>query len=391
MTDDQLWELLVAANPLPRDDAANLAISAGETELLTALLAEHSQPTRVPRRILRCPSRTVPRVGLAVAAAAIVLLALLSLGRGSGERDSGTAWAAEQLRFAEASPLVLLSAPGWRVEYADEESAQEGELHFRLRSTPPPVRRTASPAATAAPVPADTGSAQLHWRGGALSGWTQDRAAGAAVATTAPVLGTTARVYQYVGGTPGHRDITALFAYDGRVLEFRAGAANIRAFKRLLATLKQVDTDAWLTAMPGSAIRPGNHNETIARMLRGVAVPPGFDPDAIKGATLTKDRYQLGAAVTGAVACQWFSRWANARRAGDDARVREAIAAMATAKDWPILKEMTKHGHYPEVLLDFAAAMPSGRWHGRPLAGDADSGLGCHVLGITLPGSAHRP
>jgi hypothetical protein len=58
---------------------------------------------------------------------------------------------------------------------------------------------------------------------------------------------------------------------------------------------------------------------------------------------------------------------------------------MATAKDWPVLKEMTKEGAYPEVLLAFAAAMPSGEWHGRPLAPDVNSGLGCDTLGVDLP------
>jgi uncharacterized protein YodC (DUF2158 family) len=113
--------------------------------------------------------------------------------------------------------------------------------------------------------------------------------------------------------------------YDGRVLEFRAGAADVGAFKVLLA------------------------------------------------------------AVTGTVACQWFKRWSDARAANDGVKEREAIAAMATAKDWPILEEMAKEGGYPEVLLDFAAAMPAGDWYGRPLAGDVNSGLGRDALGVDLP------
>jgi hypothetical protein len=39
-------------------------------------------------------------------------------------------------------------------------------------------------------------------------------------------------------------------------------------------------------------------------MLRGVTVPPGFDPKGIEGADLVKDRYELGAAVVGTVACR---------------------------------------------------------------------------------------
>jgi hypothetical protein len=205
------------------------------------------------------------------------------------------------------------------------------------------------------------------------------------VSTTAPVLGTTAHVYQYEGGTPGHRDITALFRYDGRVLEFRAGAADVDAFKALLATLKRVDTDAWLSAMPASVIKTADRDSAVAQMLKGVTVPPGFDAKDIKGAELTKDRYQLGAAVTGTVACQWFKRWSDGRQAGDGVKEREATAAMATAKDWPILQEMARDGGYPSVLIEYAAAMPSGDWYGRPLAGDVNSGLGCDGLGVKLP------
>ena len=320
-----------------------------------------------PQRRSRWPARRVTDMNtytkLAIAAAAVVVAVTLSLGGGSGDRGSGTAWAAEQVRFAEASPLVLLGAPGWRVEYADEQSRQEGELHFR----------------------ADAQTADLNWRGGSFRGWAKDRAAGAAVATTARVLGTTAHVYQYEGGTPGHRDITALFRYDGRVLEFRAGAADVSAFKELLATLKRVDTDAWLSAMPASAVKTADHNTEVDRMLKGVAVPPGFDARDIKGADLTKDRYQLGAAVTGTVACQWFKRWHDARNTNDRAKEHEAVAAMATAAHWPILKEMAKNGAYPDVMLAFAKAMPSGRWYGRPLIGDVNEGLGCDGYGVKLP------
>jgi hypothetical protein len=308
---------------------------------------------------------------LAVATTAVALLALLSLRDDSAKPGSGTAWAAAQVRFAEASPLVLLGAPGWRVEYGDEQSEQEGELHFQH-----------GPAAQA---PSGASAATLHWRGGGLGRWLRDRGASAARTTTAPVLGTTAHVYQYEGGRPGRRDITALFRYDGRVLEFRAGAANLDAFKVLLAALKGVDTDTWLSAMPASVVKTSDREVTVNQMLQGVAVPPGFDPNDIKGAELTKDHYQLGAAVTGTVACQWFKRWSDAREAGDRAKEREAIAAMATAKGWPILKEMAKEGAYPDVLMEFAAHMPSGGWYGRPLTGDVNSGLGCDSLGVDLP------
>ena len=119
-------------------------------------------------------------------------------------------------------------------------------------------------------------------------------------------------------------------------------------------------------------------------MLHGVSVPPGFAPSTIKGVGLVKDRYQFGVLVAGTVACTWFKRWSQARRRGDSAGVQEAIDAMSTAKDWPILREMAETGAYPWVLERYAEAMPSGDWHGRPLEGDVNSGLGCPTLGVPL-------
>jgi hypothetical protein len=373
--------LLASANPLDATRAAALPVSDAQDELCRALLAEapaaNVPAPRAPRPRWRF---VLPRLALAVAVVFAGSMAVLSLGTKSGDESGGTVWAAALVRLAEASPLVLLDAPGWQVVYANEESAGVGELHFSLGPPPP----TPASVDGMEHVDVSTKQAALNWRPGPLSEWTRDRAASAKVRTTAPVLGTTARVYQYDGGRPGHQDITALWRHDGRVLEFRAGVAGVAAFKVLLASLKQVDVDTWLLAMPASVVKTSDRSAVIAEMLRGVTVPPGFDPSTIKGEKLTKDRYQLGAAVSGTVACTWFKRWSDGRASGDEAKVREAIAAMKTATDWPILKEMAGPGDYPEVLWSFVKAMPTGDWYGRPLEGDVDSGLGCPSLGVPL-------
>ena len=354
--------LLAAADPLPAAQAQALRVDDAQADLCQAILLAQPGPPVAPSRLPRRSRLTLlPRLALAIAVVFAISLAALSLGKPG--KEAGTVWAAELVRLAEASPLVLLDAPGWLVAYADEHSRQEGEMHFTTASG---------------------GRAELHWRGGELAMWNRDRAASADLSTTAPVLGTTARVYRYERGRPGNRDVTALWRYDDRVLEFRATVADVAALKDLLAQLKRVGTDAWLSALPASVVKTADRSAVIAAMLRGVALPPGFEPSAIKGGALTKDRYQLGAAVTGTVACSWLKRWSDARRRGDAVGVREAIAAMATARDWPILHEMAKSGAYPQVLYGYAAAMRSGRWAGRPLEGDADSGLGCPSLGNPL-------
>ena len=68
---------------------------------------------------------------------------------------SETALGREFVSFADASPLVVLEQAGWRVDYANEDSAQEGELHFT--TGPVPTSPSAEDVAT---------DAQLNWRPG---------------------------------------------------------------------------------------------------------------------------------------------------------------------------------------------------------------------------------
>jgi hypothetical protein len=331
-------------------------------------------PRAPPRRRHAAAQRLAMSVGVALAA---VLGGLSVSGVFAG--SSGTAWGVELVSFADASPLVLLDQAGWQADYANETSAQVGEMHF-----------------TTTPVPSDpsaednTTNAQLSWFPGTPSSLT-DLASSADLTTTAPVLGTVAQVYQYAGGQPGDQDIAALWEYDGRVLEFRAGAADIAAFESLLASLRAVDTNTWLSALPATVVKTTDRAAVIASMLQGVTLPPGFDPSTITGSDLTSDRYQLGAWVTGTVACTWLQLWSNARSSGNSSGVQQAIAAMATAQDWPILQEMSKNGAYPDMIEELAAAMPSGRLYNQSLEDAANSGLGCPARGVPLTAPDSTP
>ena len=105
-------------------------------------------------------------------------------------------------------------------------------------------------------------------------------------------------------------------------------------------------------------------------MLAGLPFPPGFDREALRSLQ-TRDRYQLGARVAGAVACGWIERWL----AGDP----KAAAALATSRDWPVLQQMNAEGDYPEVVSQFADAVASGGGTGkaRVTRESARDGLGC--------------
>jgi hypothetical protein len=358
-----MWEIeteLSAANPAPRTAVAELPLAEAERELLSAIVAEPDEAA--PRA--RSPRRRLIAVAAAAAIAAGVVLFALD---GSDPGEPEPAFAAELVRFAEHSPLLLLDQPGWRVSYADEQTAIEGEMSFERPGG---------------------GQADLNWRPLSLDHWAEDRAAGAERIVKAPVLDTRATVYQYEDPTRGPGDpleITALWLDRGRVLEFRSTVPDMATFKAQLASLKRVDTSTWLSAMPASVVKAADREAAVREMLKGIPLPPGFDPATIRSAGLTRDRYQLGATVSGTVACTWFQLWSRARRAGDEQGVREAVAALRTAEDWPVLREMSKRGAYPHVLLEYVAALPSGRWYGRPLIGDVKSGLGCSQLGVRLP------
>lgn len=135
-------------------------------------------------------------------------------------------------------------------------------------------------------------------------------------------------------------------------------------------------------------VKTADSSSTIRLMLKGIPLPRGFDAARIRGTRLVHDRYQLGAAVTGTIACMWIADWSRARAAGLTAMVKRAIAAMATAPRWPILREMATQGAWPQVLIMFAHAMPRGTWFGRPLDADANSGLGCSGWGVHLQGTS---
>jgi hypothetical protein len=212
----------------------------------------------------------------------------------------------------------------------------------------------------------------------------------------APVLETTAQVDTRAGvyvnqGGPGDRQMVAFWAEDGYVLELRAEVPDLAAMKERLGWLTRVDSQTWLDAMPASVVKAADHDATVREMLRGIPVPDTFTPSRIPDEGLTTDRGQVAGAVTGTVACLWFRQWGQARRTGDTAKKVEAERAMATSKQWPILREISEGGPYPLMIWQLAEAMPSGEWRrGWRLLPHAEA-LGCARLGIpVLPWKQRR-
>jgi hypothetical protein len=358
---------LAAANPLSDQSAAALPLHEADVELVERIVA---MPVTPP----------LQRARAAVAA----LLAVLPSSRHDG--GPAPAFAAPLVRFANASPLVLLQLPGWHVVYTDEAVDGFGEMHFVQGAADdngnPKGTSFKNQVSLAGRVASLTWAPRNQVSGTDRTGGHQSLATG---------LGVTVHRLIYEGGSRRAFDISGQFIYGGRALEFRATVTDMAMFRDELRALHQVDTTTWLRAMPPSVVKAADSGETIRQMLKGIPLPPGFDAARIRGARLVHDRYQLGAAVTGTVACMWIADWNRARAARDSATVRRAIAAMATAPRWPILREMARQGAWTQVLISYAKAMPTGTVQldrgapGLPLTKAANSGLGCgHSWGIPL-------
>ncbi len=383
MSDPSLDELIKAANPIDDPRAAALEIDPAAHDLMLAVLdapdsdpgtSPDSRPGLTDGKRSRPRSR-LPRMGIAALVACAIVAALIITGSGS-DSTNDVAWGAEQVRFAEASPLLLLE--GWNVVYANEENETTGEMSFVLGSSDPEMVSHGDQLRVA----------ELFWRDVSLSRMVRDRSDAASTITTASVLGNTAKVFMYDQASLGMKptdppveQAAALWNQDGQVLELRTQVPDLDSFKERLATLRKVDVDDWLSALPPSSVPTGGTAAVVDEMLRGVPLPPGFDISGIPRINLTKDRLALAQDVSTAVTCSWFANWAKARRQGDTAAVKAAIDAMRSSKDWPVLRE-AKIGM---LISPYVAAMPRGTIYGRPLAPELFAARGCRAkLGITL-------
>jgi hypothetical protein len=409
-------EALAAANSVPVGRAAGEPLAATEHALIDAIVHEGREITGLSRPRPRWSGHHATRLAIGLGAALVLALAtvfVFSNGDGGPEAGPQSAYAAPLVQLAESTPLVLIGEPGWHVEGLQPYSKDEGEMQFYEGNSPPPDELP-NPEGLEGGVPLPASirqrKAELNWYGPikvsaqehsaagvpyldtveeVFKFRVEDRANSAEVTTTAPVLGTTAQVFQYEGGSPGDRDITSLWIEGGRVLEFRSSVPDIATFKRRLASLEKVDIATWLDAMPASVVKSADQPKAIREILSGIDLPPGFTVADVPDEGLTTDHYQLGALTVSSVACTWFARWATGRLEGNKAQIKESVDAMAGAKGWPILREMSSDGAYPQVIESLAAAMPSGHvWHERPLKADVESALLCgRRFGIPMPES----
>jgi hypothetical protein len=183
----------------------------------------------------------------------------------------------------------------------------------------------------------------------------------------------------YEAGAHGYMTIGVV---GGHTVELLGGSFPPEEYEALVAGLQQYPADAWVGVLPTDTVLPSQRPAVVDEMLVGVPLPPGFDPEPLRTAPAFLGRFDVGADVSGAVACGWFESWVAARASGDQAAVQAAVDAMGTSPQWPVLLEMVETSvNFPGIIWQYAAAMPTDG----PVAGGTEttvteayeSALGC--------------
>jgi hypothetical protein len=291
-------------------------------------------------------------LGGLVAVVAVAALILLSGGSVSSVRDGAhPTFAAAAVEVAEANPRLLVTAPGWSIVHARGFEVDSGELIYgdgKHRPYGPSGRQLNL---TWYPTRFYRDRLREH-------GHVSTRAGRLTRPMTSTLLGQRATTFHYVGQRPNYA--TVLSPEGSVFIEISGTLGSKGEYESVLHSLRPVGVEAWLAAMPAEVVRPVARPEAIAQMLRDIPVPPGFDASSLQSESALTDRFMLGKAVTGAVACGWLQRWLYATRAGEGAAAQEAVDAMSTARHWPVLLQMVRErGFQGNVLPPHGQGWPS--------------------------------
>lgn len=325
-------------------------------------LTETSESRDVVERIVASPQRrddvrvssTERRAGVIVwmrrprsfvagaVALALVLGVVAFVSWPKPDSDTSTAWAASLVKLAKGSPRLLVTADGWEVVRADEANARRGEMTFSNGER----------------------SLDLYWSFAAEHrGNMKNLRREAKAEWPLTIAGEQVVLFQKNDPT----DFTAAWVAGNRSMLLGGLFPDVDAYRSIAASVRRVDVNTWLSALPRSVVQPYERPSSVESMLVDIPVHPSVDVSELRDSPEARERYQLGAEVTSAVSCAWIGQWVDAVDKGDDAAAREAVDAMGTARDWTILHEMNDQGAWPEVVWTFADAMvdnssvPAGR------------------------------
>lgn len=280
------------------------------------------------------PSWTIRLAGLSVAVAAVLTL-VLTLGGSSDRAGVGVEFAAAAVRVAEANPRILVTAPGWSITHVEPLEPDSGETQFSNGS----------------------GELSITWYPARFyQDYREDRANVEGPAVPIELLGETGTMVRYGGA-----DFATMLPPQGNVfVEIRGDLGSEDAYREILGSLQSTSVETWLAAMPPGVVQPDEQDELVDSLLMDVPLPPGFDLGRLRDqAVLNPDglRYK----VADSVSCGWLDSWAAANASGDDAAIADAVDAMATADEWPVMQERPVLGGHSKSILSYARQISNGR------------------------------
>ncbi|MBB5787309.1 hypothetical protein [Jiangella mangrovi] len=328
---DELDALVERTSRVSDADAEALPLRAAEADLMEEIMSTsvlESLPGTEPPRRHRGARRLVALAGAAAAVTAGVLVV-------QPGGDEQPAWAAEVLEVAESAPRLIVDDPDWRITRADEFGVERGETTFSD----------------------GTDELELSWLpGDSYDDVIADRHYNMGHEDSIVVAGHEAALMQYADSSV----FTTVWQQNGYTMQAVGRTFDDQdSYEDVLRGLTETDVDTWLSAMPENVVQPDQGESVVTEMLDGLPLPAGFDSSTLAEDGV-RDRYHVGARVAGAVACAWIAQWAEATETGDTAAADQAVAAMATSRDWPVLQELQAGGDYPDVLWEYADAVANG-------------------------------
>jgi len=337
MNDHELDHLIARANPFGDDTVRQLPTAAAESDLMEGILT--TPTTR------RSPRRPVLLAAAAAVVAAAIVGGVAAAASGGGTHTAGPsssnpagphiAFAANVRAIAEANQRLLIDEPGWKITHVDEFTVAEGEVRFENGSK----------------------SLDVSWRAADQYRTYYDDRAHDNAKQPITLLGQQGTMFTYADDN----DFTTILPPKGKnFLEIRGEGGSEQEYRDLIAKLHPVDVDTWLAAMPASVVKPADARATVDAMLAGLPLPSGLDKQRLYQQP-TQDRYQLGATVSGAVACGWLDQWVAAKSSGDAQQLKQATDALATSHSWKVLNDMNAEGDYPEAVWQFADEVATGQ------------------------------
>lgn len=355
--------------PIPAGDRVAMERGAGGGPGLAGIFSRHRSAS----------------IGLGLACVAVIAVLVVLVGGGSVDsvKDGGRpTYAAAAVKVAEANPRLLVTAPGWSIVHAHSFEVDSGILEYRYRN-----RAAYGP---------DAHGLHLSWYPARLYRSVLRERRRDRTAETSTVLGR--RATTFLDHRRGGSDYFTVLPPQGKVFVELSAALDESEYATVLRSLRAVGVDRWLAAMPWEVVQPAARSGVIARMLHGVPLPPGFQTDSLEAETHFTDRFQLGQAVAGAVACGWLESWYLATRSGDDATARQAVEAMSGARHWPVLLQMVQekgfegdvlpaHGNgWPSNVVAAAREIAAGHLRRYPAVETIRQGG--RVLGVSTPRNA---